>query len=703
MGRFSFTVGKRYLYQGQTFRLCQQLSAQQWLIENQSFGGQTVVKYNDLLTAWHSGELKFEILGAAKVKSEEAILATQYTMADFEFLPLYLRQEAWRRYELLRPLLALSAKERSRKAIIGYLETFKKSLTPTPIRNTTRPPLGQAISASSLERWLKAFIASGSDLRALVPATYRQGNKGVPRLDTDLEKLIEQVLGECEAEPKHRTTQTVYAMVVNRVANSNREREADKQLKLPHQATIYRRIKDKGSTHILHRRASRVEAQSEATVWPGPKPSRVLERVEFDSTQIDLLVVDEEDRLVIGRPTLTYALDKFSGYPFGLYVSFEPSSYITVQGCLLHGILPKPDYRKLYKTKNDWPVYGLPETLIVDNGSEFISKALKDACGQLGIILEQMPVHTPWFKSSVERHFRTLNEGFVHLLPGSTFSNVVERGDYDAAQHACISLKAFLEILHTFILDVYAQRYHTGLQAVPANLWLAGWESGLVPCLSANANEVKMMLHPTITRTLQRTGIEFENLRYQSSDLGRLRTELGRGTEVNIKYDPLNLEQLYVFDPKESGRWLTVPTVDISYTQGLSLWKHRKICTYLRRKAQAIDMFALAEAKQHIQEVVAREFSLTKDSRGRKQAARFLGKSEPETEVKLKNVSPTLEPKALPIPISISEFQETTTDMQQFAILSDEPIVAVKPINLQPEEKSKPTVTKLYGGGYDLP
>ena len=309
----------------------------------------------------------------------------------------------------------------------------------------------------------------------------------------------------------------------------------------------------------------------------------------------------------IGRPTLTYALDKYSGFPFGIYLGFEASSYPTVQSCLSHGILPKPDCPQLYETKHAWPVYGLPETLIVDNGKEFVGNALKDACGQLGIILEWMPVRTPWFKGSIERHFRSLNTGLVHMLPGTTFSNILERGDYDAARHACLSLKAFWQILHIFLLDIYTQRYHKGVGGIPANLWAESLQSGMTPCLHSNAQEVRLLLYPGETRTLQRSGIDFENLRYQNPDLARLRTELGKGALVRIKYDPADVGKIYLLDSTEPGGWIPIPCVDQDYTCNLSLWKHRKICSYLNRQEKAVDIYALAEAKQHIQEIVSKE------------------------------------------------------------------------------------------------
>jgi putative transposase len=626
MSRMRFTLGTRYVLQGQVYIVRQVLVDNRLLVENQSFGGQFTVTQEELCAAWARDELRFEVHGPNTRPRSESPLATSYTFADFQHLSVKLRNEAWRRYQCIRPLLLLPPAERTRQAIAMHAAALRAEIPcpDGPSSGKKRSAVGEAISRTSLERWMTAFVRSGYDIRSLVPATDQQGGKGKRRLDDRLERLIAGVLAECAAAPMYRTAQDVYLMIVNRVAEENRCLPSDQQLALPGAATVYRRIRAEGAASLLRRRASRKEAQAENTVFPGPSPTRILERVEIDHTTLDLFLVDEEDRLPIGRPTLTYALDVYSGFPFGLYVGFEPPSYRTVQHCLLHGILPKADARALYGTQHTWSAFGMPETLVIDNGKEFIGRDLDDACGQLGIILERMPVRTPWFKGSVERFFRTNNTGLIHTLPGTTFSNVLERGDYDVFQHACISLSAFWKILHIFLLDIYAQRWHEGVGGIPARVWEENVQAGFNPCLHNTVEEVRILLYRSEERTLQRSGIDFESLRYQSPALARLRSTLPEGTRVRIKYDPADLSALYVFDPTGSGAWLLVPAVDTEYTQGLSLWKHRVIRSYVLRQKQEVDIYALAAAKQHIQEIAAHEFVQTRRSRGRKTAARFL-------------------------------------------------------------------------------
>jgi putative transposase len=256
--------------------------------------------------------------------------------------------------------------------------------------------------------------------------------------------MIQGVLAECRAAPAQRTVRDVYLMMVARVQAANRGRPATEALPVPGRSTMYRRVG--------------------AGVWLGPRVGRPLERVELDHTVLDLIVVDEEDRLPIGRPTVTLVLDVYSGLPAGVHVGFEAAGYGAVMRCLLHAILPKEDARARYGTKNPWPVYGLPETLVVDRAPHLVGGDLADACGPLGIVLEPSPAGRPWFKGAIERQFRTHNTGLVHGLPGTTFSNVLARGEYDSAGMACISLTRFREILYVYLLDMYGQDWNRGVR-----------------------------------------------------------------------------------------------------------------------------------------------------------------------------------------------------------------------------------------------
>ncbi len=64
-------------------------------------------------------------------------------------------------------------------------------------------------------------------------------------------------------------------------------------------------------------------------------------RVQIDSTPCDIRLVREGDGAVIGRPTVTFALDLYSRVVLGFSVLLEAASTVTVATCLYHACLPK--------------------------------------------------------------------------------------------------------------------------------------------------------------------------------------------------------------------------------------------------------------------------------------------------------------------------------------------------------------------------
>jgi putative transposase len=327
-----------------------------------------------------------------------------------------------------------------------------------------------------------------------------------------------------------------------------------------------------------------------------------LERVEIDHTRSDLVVIDDRDDLPLGRLTLTYCLDTATRYPLGYYLGFEPPSYLTVMECLHHAIQPKDEVRKQYGTDHEWLAYGIPATLVIDNGKEFIGHDLGDACLLLGIVLQYTPVRTPQFKAGVERMFGSLNTMFFHALPGTTFSNPGERGDYNSAGQACVYFSEVDKLLNIFLVDIYAERFHRGLNGIPARHWEEKVQHGFAPALPPSAEELSILLGRTTTRVLHHYGIEFASLRYNCDDLITLRTRL-KGKTAKIKYHPADLSCLYVYDSFER-QYIRVPALAQEYTQGLSLWKHRVIRQAVLEEQDQVDLVALGKAKRKIQHIV---------------------------------------------------------------------------------------------------
>jgi hypothetical protein len=148
---------------------------------------------------------------------------------------------------------------------------------------------------------------------------------------------------------------------------------------------------------------------------------------------------------------------------------------------------------------------------------------------------------------------------------------------------------------------------------------------------------------PDELRTVQLSGIEFETLRYQSPALSALRSYLQSRTykeqhksgdrqdesrieKVQIKYDPMDLSTLYVYDARPDHEdWLPVPAVNQEYTKGLSIHEHKVIRNYILKQKKEVDIDELAAAKKHIKGIVERQFGVALKVQVRKKAARYLG------------------------------------------------------------------------------
>jgi len=391
--------------------------------------------------------------------------------------------------------------------------------------------------------------------------------------------------------------------VAVRIEEENRFRPQHERLEMPSRRTIARRIDALDTHKRFEAKRGKQAAKREFSQYGKTEyPTLPLERVEVDHTKSDLIVIDDRDNLPLGRLTLTYCLDMATRYPLGYYLGFEPPSYLAVMECLYHAIRPKENVKEKYGTEHDWLAYGVPSTLVTDNGKEFIGRDLSDACLLLGMVLQQTPVKTPHFKAGVERMFGSLNTMLFHTLPGTTFSNVRDRGDYDSVKQACVYLSDVDKMLNIFVVDIYAERFHRGLGGIPARRWEELTQHGFAPGLPPNAEELSILLGRTAERVIHPYGIEFAFLRYNGDVLVSLRTRL-KGKKAKIKYHPADLSHLYVYDPFDQ-RYLQVPALDQEYTPGLSLWKHQVIRRAVLSEQDRVDIVALGRAKRKIQEIV---------------------------------------------------------------------------------------------------
>lgn len=473
-------------------------------------------------------------------------------------------------------------------------------------------------SVSSVYRWWRKWRDADYDIRSL--ANKLSGSKGIRKFKGVVYRELEQVVESVFFTRQKLTKQATYDALVARLTLLNKARETP--LPILSRTSFYRMLErfDKYDA-MAARDGKRAADKAFRATGMGAQPKNILERIEVDHTPMDVHILNPETGVADGRPYLTLLLDRFSRMPLGLEIGFEPPSEISVMRALRNSIMPKNYIKKIYPDiKYTWPAYGKPAMLICDNGLEFHSLQLRRMCGELDIDLQFCPKAMPEYKGAVERFLGTLNRDVCHRLPGTSFSNINLRGDYDSVREARITLDDLKELVHEWVVNIYNQKTHKVTQRTPFALWNAGLQR-IEPMLPESKEQLDLILTTEDERVLSHRGIEFKGLFFNSADLRLFRHRGGESIKVKFRFDKENLGFIWVYDEFE-GDYLKVPCIDPDYSDGLTLRQHLQIRAEAR--AQGVsdqDNESLMQNKELFRQKIEKK-SKHKLLRERRKAAR---------------------------------------------------------------------------------
>src|SRR5690606_42047691 len=118
----------------------------------------------------------------------------------------------------------------------------------------------------------------------------------------------------------------------------------------------------------------------------------------------------------------------------------------------------------------------------------------------------------------VERLIRTKMKE-IHTLPGTTFSNIKQKDDYDSEKHAALSIREFEKWL-VGIISIYNKSIHSEILMSPERKWeigIFGDENNPgygLPSLPDDPDSFLLDFMPMKQRTIQRTGVKVDGLTY---------------------------------------------------------------------------------------------------------------------------------------------------------------------------------------------
>jgi putative transposase len=321
-------------------------------------------------------------------------------------------------------------------------------------------------SATVVYRLLSRYLADPR-VTSLLPG--RRGRRhGQLLLATEVDEVVQATIDEFYLTRQRPRVSDLVTEVQRRCRTLG--------LPKPSRKAINLRIGQRASIEVLAKRSGRKAARdrfgpatgSLTAPWP-------LALVQIDHTLVDVIAVDSVTRQPIQRPWLTIAIDVHSRCVVGFHLALEPPSATSVALCIAHAVLPKAGWLMARGVAGDWPLQGLIERLHLDNAKEFHSEALKRGCEQYGIAVDYRPVRTPHYGGHIERLIGTMM-GKVHLLPGTTFSDVRAKGDWKPEDTAALTLDEIERWLAHAIVGVYHHDLHRGIGTTP----VAAWERGIL-------------------------------------------------------------------------------------------------------------------------------------------------------------------------------------------------------------------------------
>lgn len=566
----TLSIGSEILYQKQSHTIKAYLSLSSLLLLNSITGAEIVADLSSI------SSIENESTKTALVENGTARL------------PEKLWQEAERRATLIRPLAAMPIIP----AMLAQDVAIKLSL-----------------SQRTIYRLIQRFRESGGLLTSLA-TNPSSGGRGKSRLPQIVEQIITMTIKEIWLSKQKHTAEDVAQEIKRRCIRANQEPPSfntvrDRIRALSTRETIQQREGTKAA-----RRLSSVEGNFPAVESP-------LDLVQIDHTPVDLIIVDEITRRPIGRPYLTASIDNFSRCITGFCLTLEAPSAVSVGLCLVHSVIDKTAYLASLGIEGEWPVWGKPLVIYVDNGAEFHSEALRRGCAQHGIELRYRPVGEPQYGGIIERLIGTLMQ-HIHTLPGTTFSNIKERGEYDSEGKAILTLSELEQWLTLVIVGQYHNKIHSTLLEPPIERYKSGLlASGTLKPIVQNKKGFLIDFLPIIKRSIQRHGFMVDHINYYSNALQPWIAERNKGEKFIIRRDPRDISRIFVLPPNQN-EYLEVPYRTLNYP-AITLWEYRESLRYLKEQgSNKVDEAAIFKTIEAMRKIVDTASSRSRSARRKK-------------------------------------------------------------------------------------
>jgi hypothetical protein len=208
----------------------------------------------------------------------------------------------------------------------------------------------------------------------------------------------------------------------------------------------------------------------------------------------------------------------------------------------------------------------VPDTIVIDHGSVFVSEGFRASCRHLGISIQPAHLATGSDKPHIERMFSSLGTLFCQFAAGYLGRSADRRGRR-VEDGPLWSLLQMQDLLDEWLIAVWQNREHDGLRdplhpqrAFSPNQKYAMLleTAGYVPVPLSGGDYVELL--PAVWRAVNAYGVKISHRTYDAEGLNPIRQQKSGITarkglwEVHV--DPYDASRVFVRGP---DGWITCP------------------------------------------------------------------------------------------------------------------------------------------------
>ena len=409
-----------------------------------------------------------------------------------------------------------------------YQEAFKRyrNIFPENESDVTARPRTIRLWKSMYRHSVQAY---GSGFVGLLPKTHNRGSND-RKLDKQVIKIMKDVIDDFFLQPGGRSKTSCWGEVELQCIEQG--------LNIPSEKTFLAEIKRLSANQVKEAREGKKAAYSESEFFWYLEQStprhgdRAFEIGHIDHTELDLQFVGSKYGENLNKAWLTVLMDAYTRVILAWVLTFDKPSY---RSCML-------SIRECVKRPGR-----IPKTIVVDQGSEFLSVYFDCLIARLESHKKIRPASKPRFGSVIERFFGINNQTFVHNLRGNNLGLQNPRSlskSHDPRALAVWTLPKFSVAFEGYITKVYHVMEHASLgvspdKAMAVSLMMSGMRSHMaIPY----TRDFIIMCLPTTTKGTAKVdssrGVKINHIYYWSPEF---RSPKFANKQVEVRYDPFQI------------------------------------------------------------------------------------------------------------------------------------------------------------------